>query len=380
METERFITLAIHTFHYANILKTKLEREGIEVRLQNVDLSAPQSSAGVRVRIKEADLPFALRIVENPDVFTLSNDAKGNRVILVPVDFSPLSRQAVDVAFVLAAKLHVKIHLLHSYIDPYTPDSLQLTDMLTYETEEMLERKELQKVAEESMAEFSATLKKRIKHGEMPGVTFTTEITEGLPEQSIMQWSKTNSPSLIVMATRGVETKDRELIGSVTAEVLDTVRFPILTVPPHATRCNERVDYARLISEGFRNITMFVTFEQDDYLTLDALQRFELGRNNINISFVKLANKDKGYNARTYHDLLNYAEKRYPECHFSVSMMTIKDMIDYFKEQESSPDNRMPDLIVVPNKRKNAFTRLFNPGIAHRLLFHSDVPMMVVPV
>ena len=38
------------------------------------------------------------------------------------------------------------------------------------------------------------------------------------------------------------------------------------------------------------------------------------------------------------------------------------------------------DLMVVPNRKKNVFARLFNPGIAHRVLFHFDIPMMVVPV
>ena len=38
------------------------------------------------------------------------------------------------------------------------------------------------------------------------------------------------------------------------------------------------------------------------------------------------------------------------------------------------------DLIVVPNRRRNAFSRLFNPGLAHRLLFHTDIPMLVIPV
>jgi nucleotide-binding universal stress UspA family protein len=38
------------------------------------------------------------------------------------------------------------------------------------------------------------------------------------------------------------------------------------------------------------------------------------------------------------------------------------------------------DLIVVPNKKKNLLSRVFNPGLAHRLLFHADIPMLVIPV
>ena len=38
------------------------------------------------------------------------------------------------------------------------------------------------------------------------------------------------------------------------------------------------------------------------------------------------------------------------------------------------------DLIVVPNKKKNVFSRLFNPSLAHKILFAADIPMLVIPV
>ena len=37
-------------------------------------------------------------------------------------------------------------------------------------------------------------------------------------------------------------------------------------------------------------------------------------------------------------------------------------------------------LIAVPNKKSSIFSRLFNPSIAHRVLFQTDTPMLVVPV
>ena len=60
---DKLVTLAIHTFEKAQILKTILETEGIEVYIHNVNQIQPVVSAGVRVRIKESDLPHALRII-----------------------------------------------------------------------------------------------------------------------------------------------------------------------------------------------------------------------------------------------------------------------------------------------------------------------------
>ena len=35
---------------------------------------------------------------------------------------------------------------------------------------------------------------------------------------------------------------------------------------------------------------------------------------------------------------------------------------------------------IIPNKKKNIFARLFNPSVAHKILFLTDTPMLVVPV
>ena len=92
---DNLVTLAIHTFEKAQILKTRLESEGIETVINNVNLVQPNVSAGVRVRIKESDLPKALSIVEKMNLGSKEDYAQidgavqtAKRVILVPIDFS----------------------------------------------------------------------------------------------------------------------------------------------------------------------------------------------------------------------------------------------------------------------------------------------------
>ena len=89
---DKLVTLAIHTFEKAQILKTILETEGIEVYIHNVNQIQPVVSAGVRVRIKESDLPHALRIIEDNKWFEepKEEEAKVNAVkkVLIPIDFS----------------------------------------------------------------------------------------------------------------------------------------------------------------------------------------------------------------------------------------------------------------------------------------------------
>ena len=62
---DKLVTLAILTYAKAQILKNVLEEEGNEAYIHNVNLIQPVISSGVRVRIKESDLPHALQIIES---------------------------------------------------------------------------------------------------------------------------------------------------------------------------------------------------------------------------------------------------------------------------------------------------------------------------
>lgn len=367
-QQERHVTLAIHTYKKALELKTLLETEGIEATLQNVNLEKPCVAPGVRVRIKESDLPLALRIVENPEVFSCDGDVKRQRYILVPVDFSPHSHHASLVAFNLAYHQNATLKFLHTYTDPYLSDTLQLSETLDYTIDDSFDHNNTQLLAEKKLNDFLRTLKDRIKEGELPPVAFESSVTEGIPEEEILKITKTDAPVMIVMGTRGADAKERDLVGSVTAEVLDSSRVPVVTLP-----CSDNQ-----LSLMPRRILMFVNFDQEDFLALDALHRFMPSQPGLSINFVHLCgHNSSSFNASNYHALLNYAEKHYPECHFSVSSSTAEELL---AELESSAETKAPELIVVPNRKRSIFARLFNPGMAHKLLFHADIPMMVLPV
>ena len=65
-DPNRLITVAIHTFDRAVDLKNTLEEEGIEVKLHNVNLDEQVLASGVRVRIRERDLPKRCRLSSHP--------------------------------------------------------------------------------------------------------------------------------------------------------------------------------------------------------------------------------------------------------------------------------------------------------------------------
>ena len=368
---DRLITVAIHTYERAIALKSMLESEGIAVSLQNVNLSQPVIASGVRVRIREKDLPTALRLIENAEIFlpsTLESETQCSRSILVPVDFSSHSVHACNLAFHFAVTLNAEITILNTFINPAVSSTLQLSDNLNYELADSEMVAELEKEAHSSMKKFCDKIRSGIKKGNIPPVKFTTEVREGVPEEVINALSKQLKPELIVMGTRGADTKERDLVGSVTAEVLDTCRFPVFTVPADS-ELTEIGDIHRVL--------FFCTLDQEDLLALDLLEH-TLKSDNLHVTLVNIPSKKQSGNiSAPFKALLKYCREHYFHNSFDIEEISLKEVETEF--HRVLYDDKI-DLIVVPNKKKNIFSRLFNPGLAHRLLFRADIPMMVVPV
>lgn len=379
--SDRFITVAIHTYEKAVALRAILEREGIVVEFRNVNIENPVVSSGVRVRIKETDLALALRIIENREIFDIAPQftrTNPSQPIVVPVDFSNRSYAAAASAFFLASYHDTSITLLHTYIDPYVAGALQLTDSMTYEITDMDSREQIRDTAEAQMRHFTSRLKDMIKQGEVPAVNFRTAIVEGVPEDAISEYVRVNNPFVIVMSTRGPEEKEIDMIGSVTAEVLDRCRVPVLSLPES--------DDSGVYSMQFSNILFFSSLDQQDILAIDTMHRILSSRAvqqgqqapSVTIAVLPVKKRFMARNIKESADsLIDYCRNNFKGVTFSISEISSDNTIDDVKALAQSHPF---DLIVVPNKKKNIFTRLFSPTLAHRILFVSKEPMLVIPV
>ena len=151
---DKLVTLAILTYAKAQILKNVLENEGIETYIHNVNQIQPVVSSGVRVRIKESDLPHALKITESSA--WLSEEVVGGKSpklekvsnkVLIPVDFSNYSLKACEFGFNFAQNIGAEVVLLHVYFTPIYATSLPYGDVFNYQlSDEENVRSILQKV------------------------------------------------------------------------------------------------------------------------------------------------------------------------------------------------------------------------------------------
>ncbi len=365
----RRITVAIHTYERALALRSLLEDENIDVTLENVNLEVPGFSSGVRVRIYEDDLPLALRIIENRELFG-KNPGEEGHTLLVPVDLSERSFKAACVAANIAFTRRSSLVLLYSYLDPYIAGNVQFSDARTYEIGESGARKQIMDNAVKLADHFADRLRSEMKKGNVPAVKIETKVVEGVPEDSIIEYAKFKSPRLIVMGTRSSGIKEREMIGSVTAEVLDEGRFTVLTVPEPTE-----------ISQSLKptNILFFSNIDQDDILAMDTLYRL-FGSTEASVTIVHIPKKRRFSDSsadKALRRLGDYCRDNFNHYHFVSVPVSHADGDREFAELQRTHNF---DLVVVPNRRRNAFSRLFNPGLAHKILFQTDIPMLVIPV
>lgn len=369
---EKLVTLAILTYAKAQILKNVLENEGIDTYIHNVNQIQPVVSSGVRVRIKESDLPHALKITESSA--WLSEEVVGEKTpkivkesnsVIIPVDFSNYSMKACEFGFNFAQSIGADVVLLHVYFTPIYATSLPYGDVFNYQlSDEENVRNILQKVHVDLNA-LSDKVKEKVASGEFPNVKYTCVLREGIPEEEILRYAKECHPKIIVMGTRGKNQKDIDLIGSVTAEVIERSRVPVLAIP-------ENTSFKQFTE--VRHIAFITNFDQRDLIAFDSLIN-SLRSFHFSVSLIHLADVKDTWNEIKLAGIKEYFQKQYPNLEIQYNVVKNDDFLNSLEKYIKTNDI---DVIALTSYKRNIFSRLFNPGIARKMIFHSDTPLLVI--
>ncbi|MEJ7693896.1 universal stress protein [Daejeonella sp.] len=142
--------------------------------------------------------------------------------ILIAVEDSPYSDQAIRYGMMLAKKMGSTVALVHA--DEIPVNTPFIADPMLSETPLMIP--EMMEVQEEA----SKSLFKRIED-QYGDVKMTTYMRIGRPQDEILAVSEEYKADLIILGTHGRTGLDHFISGSVSASVAKRAKCPVLIIP-----------------------------------------------------------------------------------------------------------------------------------------------------
>lgn len=153
--------------------------------------------------------------------------------ILVPIDFSRVTRRVIDHALKLARPIDARIVMMHAV----PPSPIIATDLAPLAGSALLVTADVQKAAERHLRRIQ-----RERHAN--GITLETFCTTGAPVAAIADQARKLGARYIVMGSHGHSAFHDLVAGSTTSGVLKRVRCPVVVVPAqtkgHARRTKRR--------------------------------------------------------------------------------------------------------------------------------------------
>ena len=369
---KNLVVIATYKYSRAILLKGRLDAEGIEAYLANVNLVQSDISSGVKVLIKKDDIAAATRIIrEIAEEYGEEDEPKKSSLIkfhriLVPVDFSEYSLNACDYALSLAGKLNAEIRLFHSYYNP-TSVASAFPDAFSYELGMGGIKSDIKEIAKEEMKSFKAKVESRAAEKGLKDVKVSAALAEGIPGNEIPEAARKYKPQLIVIGTKGVGEKDADLVGHVTAELIDNTDYPVFAVPVAANF--KEIENSQLL---------YVTdFDDPDFSSFRKLISI-IAPFNMKIHCVHVGDeKLKPYDAVQMEVLEKKIKRNYVDFQVEFHLIEHKDIVKgidkFVKEQQI-------DIMALSNRKHSFLYRLFNTSNARKILYHTRIPLLVFQI
>jgi nucleotide-binding universal stress UspA family protein len=289
-------------------------------------------------------------------------EENGIKNILIPVDFSEYSLYACELGFNYAHDIGARIDILHAFYTFQFPVPLVFGEHSQINEEEFVQ---IQKKAKEDLEKFAALVKEKISSGQWPAVPYHCLLKNGLPEEEIVNYCNKTKPEMVIMGTRGKNRKDADLIGSVTAEVIENVKVPLLAIPENTPFCN--------LSQ-VRKVAFGTSFGQKDLVVFDNLFNL-LESYPIEYYLFHLSHQPNIWNEIKLAGIKDYFQKQYPGIPINYRIINADDLglnVEKFVRDESI------DIISLTVYKRSPFARIFSPGIARKMLFHTDTPLLAM--
>ncbi len=269
--------------------------------------------------------------------------------ILVPVDFSDDSHNAVDHAIQLAREFGTALTLMNSFTMPYTNSSviISMTDILRQN-------------AEEDLANYKERLKKEF---DLSGLEIKTEAILGEVKDAVDTVVKREAVDLIVMGTKGASGMKAALFGSNTASVIRRVDTPLLAVPAEASfKKPERVVFATdyELKSSHRSLRFLATF----------VSHFNAELNILNVREDDEDLPQFSEAIETIREDLDLDEVRH-----SYNIIDSEDVEEGINDHIHEYGG---DVLAMVTHNYNAIEKVFHRSLTKQVALHTSVPLLAL--
>jgi len=266
--------------------------------------------------------------------------------ILIPTDFSKLSKVAVNYAVRMAMELNAELVLLNVVFLNAPPRAA-------------MNLKSLEDVMGSNAEIDSVQLISELKEQHKGNLNITYKIIIGNPVQDIVEnYAVHNSIDLIIMGTKGATGLEKYIIGSNAAGVISNSTIPVITVPEHA-RFN-----------GLKHI-VYATDMYDLYIEAKTLVPLaQLFNSTIHIVHIIGPNSKRNIEIKTVtKDLIS--ELSYSKIKFELVIN--EDIINGIDEYIA---DFKADMLAMFTRELTFFEKLFGKSVTRQMAFHSWIPMI----
>lgn len=272
------------------------------------------------------------------------------KTILFPTDFSAGAENAFNYTVSICGKLKAKLILFNSFHIPvYT------SEMPVNEDTEV----HLRKMAKDRLLSLQNNALIQSNN-----LDVKTVASCGLAVDNIIQTAKEKKVNLIIMGTKGASGLKEIFIGSNAAAVLEKASCPVIVIPEKAK---------------FKNIDKIVfatDFGESDFDFIASLTEMaKLFKSEIMIVHVSQVRPEKA----DEKDLLQWYRKElkkkvnveYKKISFHI---LVGGNVDY--ELEDFIEKNKVDLLALSMRKRNIFSKLFEPSLTKKMAYHSHIPLL----
>ncbi len=282
---------------------------------------------------------YSLFLVE---LLTFSLKACIMQRILVPTDFSPAARNALDYAIQLANHFGSRITLLSTY-RAYS-NAGTLVDVEDY--------------MKQDSAEEMLTLIKPVEPLLENGALLDSKIVHGDPAPAIASYAKQEGYDLIVMGTTGATGLKEIFTGSTTNAVIKAATVPVLAVPTQAP------------FRHLRNMILAIDEKPITSAKVTAALR-ELAQ--VHSAHIYVFHQMVGDDSKGVDPSVGmYLDGLEASIHYELDPEDVNTSLEEFVKEHPA------DLLVMVRRKRSFFEGLFHRSVTAREVFHSGLPMLIL--